>query len=187
MTVWFFVFWSWFDFWRNHRALAYAAIAFTLFGTGIPAYVFEHRTWFGGPLDIPVAARAAGWGIIALATILGSVADRQLGLRVRSFTPFFTKQGHIELKTTGAYGFVRHPIYTAGRMFQFGIFLVTGYPSVLYAWIVFGLGSIWFSRQEEKRLIELLDDPHEYERYRERVPALFPRLIPRLKARRSSA
>ena len=47
--------------------------------------------------------------------VLGFAADRQIGIRVRLFTPFFDRHGRIELKTTGAYGIVRHPIYAANR------------------------------------------------------------------------
>lgn len=178
-ALWFFVFWTGFDFWRKRPALTYTLIASTFGATGLVAYVFEHWTWFGGPLAMPVWWRTIGWVIIAVSTVFGWVADRQIGFRVRSFTPFFARLGRIELKTTGAYGVVRHPIYAAGRVFQFGVFLVTGYPSVLLAWAIFGFGAIWFSRREEDRLMDLLDDPGEYERYRRRVPALFPFLRPR--------
>ncbi len=60
------------------------------------------------------------------------------------------------------------------RYLAFGVFLVSGYTAVLVAWAIFGLTSIWFTRQEEIRLMALLDDPSEYKRYRKRVPALFP-------------
>lgn len=143
------------------------------------AHVHEHQRWFGGRLAMPLWARLTGWTLIGIATVFGWVAHRQIGVRVRSFAPFFDRHGHIELKTTGAYAVVRHPIYAAGRVFQFGAFLVTGYPSVLLAWALFGFGAIWFTRQEERRLIQLLDNPAEYARYRRRVPALFPFLRPR--------
>jgi protein-S-isoprenylcysteine O-methyltransferase Ste14 len=173
-TIWFVLFWNFFGFWRKNRAFAYAVMASTFVAWAVIAYVFEHWTWFGGRLDMPVWARGIGWSLIAVSAIFGWVADRQIGFRVRSFLPFFSQHGRIRLKTTGAYGIVRHPIYAAGRVFAFGVFLVTGYPSVLLAWAVWGLGSIWFSRQEERRLMTLLDDPLEYERYRRRVPGLFP-------------
>lgn len=172
-TIYFFFFWKGFEFWRRHRVLTYGMMAATFVGVGVLADALEQWT-FGGRISMPVWVQSVGWGTIAFATIFGWVADRQIGFRVRSFTPFFQRHGHIQLKTTGAYGTVRHPIYAAGLVFQFGIFLVTGYPSVLFAWAVFGFGAIWFTRQEERRLIELLDDPTEYERYRARVPALFP-------------
>lgn len=180
-TIWFVLFWKFFEFWRKHRAFAYAVMASTFVGWGVIAHVFEHWTWFGGRLVTSAWADGIGWALIAVSAIFGWVADRQIGFRVRSFVPFFSQHGRIELKTTGAYGVVRYPIYVAGRVFSFGTFLVTGYPSVLLAWAVWGLGSIWFGRQEERRLMALLDDPLEYERYRQRVPGLSPFL------RRSSA
>jgi protein-S-isoprenylcysteine O-methyltransferase Ste14 len=154
-------------------------MALTVGAVTLGAFVYEHETWFGGRLEMPAWARVIGWMLIAVSTVFGSVAHRQIGVRVRSFAPFFERRGHIDLETTGAYGVVRHPIYAAGRVFQFGVFLVTGYPSVLLAWAVFGFGAIWFTRQEERRLIALLDDTTAYERYRRRVPALFPFLRPR--------
>jgi protein-S-isoprenylcysteine O-methyltransferase Ste14 len=44
---------------------------------------------------------------------------------------------------------------------------------------IFTPSAFWFSRQEEDRLKTLLEDPSEYDRYRERVPALFPRVTRR--------
>ncbi len=179
-ALWFVLFWNLFEFWRRHRALTYAAMGTTVVSVVLAAHALEHLTWFGGPLVMPVWARTIGWALIAVSTVFGWIADRQIGVRVRSFAPFFDRLGRIELKTTGAYGVVRHPIYAAGRVFQFGVFLVTGYPSVLLAWAVFGFGAIWFTRQEERRLVTLLDDPASYDRYRARVPALFPFLRPRM-------
>jgi len=66
--------------------------------------------------------------------------------------PFFDEHGRIELKTTGAYGVVRHPIYAAGSGIQLGAFLVTGYQAVFVAWAVFTLGALWFTRQAAKGL-----------------------------------
>lgn len=110
------------------------------------------------------------------AFVFACVADRQIGFRVRSFAPFFDQDGRIDLKTTGAYGVVRHPIYSAGIGYQLAVLVVTGYLAVAVACVVFTVGAIWFTRQEEQHLKELLDDPAEYGRYCERVPALFPRI-----------
>jgi protein-S-isoprenylcysteine O-methyltransferase Ste14 len=41
---------------------------------------------------------------------------------------------------------------------------------------VFWLGALWFTRQEERRLVELLADPTAYDGYRARVGRLFPKL-----------
>lgn len=174
-TFYFFVFWTWFDFWRRHPALAltmmlgtFAALAIAI---GVSDIAFRYA------VAMPQPARVAGWLVIAIVTVFGTIADRQIGLRVRTFMPFFEEQGRIELKTTGAYAVVRHPIYASGIGFQLGAFLVTGYLAILVSCLVFTLGALWFTRQEERRLAKLLDDPAEYERYRARVGALVPRVL----------
>jgi len=173
-TFYFFLFWTFFDFWRRHPFLTYTMMFSTLIGTAVLAIVF-HRYTFSGRVDVPTAIQILGGLLLAAATIFGTIADRQLGIRVRSFMPFFDDQGHIELRTTGAYAVVRHPIYASGWVFALGVALLTGYPSALIGALVFLLGAMWFTRQEEKRLVALLDDPSAYARYRARVPALFPR------------
>lgn len=173
-ALWFFVFWSRFDFWRRRRTLTYVAMVATFVAFGLLTLMFRKWT-FAGRLSVPLWLQLIGWVLIAISAVIGTVADRQIGFRVRSFMPFFDGAGRIKLQTTGAYGIVRHPIYACGAAFQLGSFLVTGYPAVLLAWVVFTVAAVWFTRQEESRLVALLDDPTEYERYRQRVPALLPR------------
>jgi protein-S-isoprenylcysteine O-methyltransferase Ste14 len=172
-TPYFLLFWTWFDHWRKHRAQTYTLMFGTLVAVGAATYGLRDFV-FGMRIVIPGWGHGIGWVLVGLSTLLGFVADRQIGIRVRSFTPFFETGGRIELKTSGAYGVVRHPIYAAGIGYQLGVFLVTGYVAVIVAWDVLVLGALWFTRQEERRLIELLADPTEYERYRAEVPALFP-------------
>jgi protein-S-isoprenylcysteine O-methyltransferase Ste14 len=143
--------------------------------TVIGALIVVLRRWtYAGPLRLPVWVELVGWELMAIVTVFGFIADRQIGFRTRFFTPFFEPEGRIELRTTGAYGVVRHPIYAAGIGWLLATFLVTGYPGVLAAWAIFTLSTIWFSKREEEHLVTLLDDPTEYERYKARVPALFP-------------
>ena len=177
-TLWFFIFWTWFQFWRRRPIAAYGTLA-ALFGGGIGACIAFRSSLFESQIDMPIWAEAVGWAVIAVAAVFGTIADAQIGIRVRSFMPFFDRAGHIDLVTNGAYGVVRHPIYAAGMWFQVGIFLVTGYVVVLVAFAIFGLGALWFTRQEEQHLMQLLGDPNEYVRYRSRVPALVPRLARR--------
>jgi protein-S-isoprenylcysteine O-methyltransferase Ste14 len=173
-TFYFFAFWRWFDFFRKHRVLTYAFFLGTFVVLGAAVESFRSFT-FAAQLVMPLWAQWIGGAVLVASTLFGTLADRQIGLHVRTFAPFFEKRGRIELQTTGAYGVVRHPIYAAGSWFQLGAFLIAGYPSVLVSWLIFTLGALWFTRQEETRLMQLLDDPRAYERYRERVPALFPR------------
>jgi protein-S-isoprenylcysteine O-methyltransferase Ste14 len=174
-TLYFFLFWRWFDYWRLRRMLWYGLLLASFGIVGLPAYLLRRWT-LGWRFHLPLAVEVLGWTLLAAVTVFGWIADRQIGFRVRSFRPFFEQSPRIDLKTTGAYGVVRHPIYAAGSVFQIAIFLVTGYPIVLASWVVFTLGAQWFTRQEERRLVELLDDPDDYTSYRARVPALFPRL-----------
>jgi protein-S-isoprenylcysteine O-methyltransferase Ste14 len=172
-TLYFFVFWHWFDHWRRHRVQTYSLMCGTLIALGAAVWFFRGVVFAHRVLP-PWWVQVIGWAVVAIAGGFGMVADRQIGMRVRSFMPFFDEHGRIELKTTGAYGVVRHPIYAAGIGYQLGVCLVTGYIAVAIALPVLGLGALWFTRQEERRLVELLDDPEAYRRYRDRVPALFP-------------
>jgi protein-S-isoprenylcysteine O-methyltransferase Ste14 len=177
-TLYFFVFWRGFDFWRRHRVATYVMMFGTFFVLGVAAYL-ARQTVFAWRFHPTTAHLVLGWLILGESWALGLVADRQLGLRIRSFTPFFEENARIALRTTGAYAIVRHPIYASGIGFQLGALLVTGYLAILPAWIVFTLGAVWFTRQEERRLVTLLDDPTAYDRYRARVPALLPWPRPR--------
>ena len=174
-TFYFYVFWRWFDVWRARRSLTYVLFGSSFVVVGVVVVV--GRRWsLAGRFEPPAPVEWLGWAAIAVSVVFGTVADRQIGLRVRTFMPLFDQHGRVELKTTGAYGVVRHPIYASGSAFQLGVFLVTGYPGVLVAWAIFTLGAVWFTAQEERHLVALLDDPTAYDRYRHSVPALVPRL-----------
>lgn len=171
--TWFFVFWPFFDFWRRRPLATYTVLFGIALATAIAVWgsrgsLLAHRA------ELPLGIGVVGWVLVAAAQVLAIVADRQIGIRVRSFAPFFEERGRITLKTTGAYGLVRHPIYATGIGFQLGTFLITGYWAVLAAAVALTVGALWFTRQEERRIVELLEDPTEYDRYRARVPRLFP-------------
>jgi protein-S-isoprenylcysteine O-methyltransferase Ste14 len=173
--IYFFVFWHWFDFWRKRRLAWFLMLGGTAVAVWGSGYILRSYVW-AGRIRLPLAAVACGWMLFGVVIVFGFVADRQIGVRVRSFRPFFEHHGHIELKTTGAYGIVRHPIYAAGLGELVSVFLITGYPSVLVVALIYTIGATWFTRQEEARLVALLDDPAAYDRYRARVPALIPRV-----------
>ena len=172
-TLYFAVLWSRFAWWRRHPVLAYTMMLATLGGAAVGVFVCRDAVLAYG-FDPPTVVSVVGWALVMFALVFGTVADRQLGFYVRSFAPFFERRGRIELKTSGAYAIVRHPIYASGIWFQLGVFAATGYIAVAIATVVFATGALWFTRKEEQQLIALLDDPSAYERYRARVPALFP-------------
>lgn len=55
-----------------------------------------------------------------------------------------------------------------------GFYCISGYPSILAVWAVYTTSALWLTRQEEEHLMALLDDPSDYERYRQRVPRMLP-------------
>jgi protein-S-isoprenylcysteine O-methyltransferase Ste14 len=172
-TFYFFVFWHWFETWRRHQVLTYGMM-FATFAVLGAILLAERQLVLDVRFASPPVVQGIGWALIAGSNAFGWIADRQIGLRVRSFTPFFETPARIELRTTGAYGVVRHPIYASGIWFQLGVLLASGYAAVAVACLVFTLGAMWFTRQEERRLRDLLEDPTAYDRYRQRVPSLFP-------------
>ena len=83
-------------------------------------------------------------------------------------------EGH-KLATSGAYGYVRHPIYTG----MLGMLVATGlaishWVALLAALAIFLVGTIIRGRSEEKLLREAFGE--QYENYAQRVPAIVPGL-----------
>ena len=94
---------------------------------------------------------------------LGRLFSTQLGVQVEH-----------QLVTTGPYAVVRHPIYQGLINFALGSALFWNDMGLLVVGVLF---SIYFALQA--RVEERLFARHfgaEWERYRERTPALFPRL-----------
>jgi protein-S-isoprenylcysteine O-methyltransferase Ste14 len=181
-VVYFVIFWTGFSFWRRHVVAIYTVMLGVLGGATVAAFAFADHL-LAPAIAMPYAVRVAGGVVVGAATVFGTIADRQIGFRTRAFVPFFDDHGKIELVSTGAYGIVRHPIYASGIAFQLGVFLLTGAIAVAIATVAFALGAVWFTRQEERRLAALLDDPAAYDRYRARVGGLFPRLTSRRPSR----
>jgi protein-S-isoprenylcysteine O-methyltransferase Ste14 len=174
-TPLFLVFWHWFDFWRQHRAATLSMVV-GLVGGWTAALIVLHEPVLAPSIAMPWPARALGWALALASFVLSIVADRQLGVRVRAGMPFFEQGATIRLRTGGAYAVVRHPIYAAGIYYQVAMFLVSGALAIAVACLVLTLGALWFTRQEERRLVLLLEDPTEYDRYRARVGALVPQI-----------
>jgi protein-S-isoprenylcysteine O-methyltransferase Ste14 len=177
-SLYFFVFWTGFEFFRRHAALALGMMLGTIAAAAVAVTVLRDPL-LAPALAMPAAVQVLGWLLVVVTFVFGWVADRQLGIYVRAFLPLFTDDEQIDLRTTGAYAVVRHPIYASGIFFPLGVFLVTGHLAVAAATLIFALGALWFTRQEERRLIPRLADPAAYARYRARVPALFPFPRPR--------
>jgi protein-S-isoprenylcysteine O-methyltransferase Ste14 len=82
--------------------------------------------------------------------------------------------GH-HLVTSGPFGRVRHPLYTAmGMLCLSAIIGLSSWLGAVLACLLFLVGTSLRARAEESLLIEAFG--REYEEYRRRVPAYLPRL-----------
>jgi protein-S-isoprenylcysteine O-methyltransferase Ste14 len=93
--------------------------------------------------------------------------------RMWSATPNMLREGH-ELRTDGAYGITRHPIYTGLFGMLLGSILLNGIGIGL-AFLVVGVVVLATRIPAEERLMTRTF-PEEYARYRKRVPQLVPGL-----------
>src|SRR5438445_4405199 len=79
----------------------------------------------GPPWPSPGVFRFVGWAFVAIGILLLAWSTLNLG---RSFTPFPRPVPQGQLVTTGAYRFVRHPIYFAVLIGCLGFALATFSP-----------------------------------------------------------
>jgi protein-S-isoprenylcysteine O-methyltransferase Ste14 len=122
----------------------------------------------------------AAWVLVsalaaAVSTLLG------LGLSLWAFVSFpSVSTGHYVLRehrvvSTGAYGFVRHPIYLGAFLIWLGLLLAFRTPWLAAVLVLYVLPAYWiYIRAEEEMLVRHLGN--EYRHYRESVGGLFPRL-----------
>lgn len=77
------------------------------------------------------------------------------------------------LVTTGAYTYVRHPLYTAGIIFLFpAVTVVAKDWMMLFAGLVLLVIAHWQVREEESAVEVIFGE--EYEKYKNTVPPLIP-------------
>ena len=111
--------------------------------------------------------------IVGVAIML--VCIRKYFFYLSGLDTLLEKSAPAVLQLDGLHQYVRHPLYFGTLLFAWAVFL--GYPYMnnlvscicitLYTWI-----GMWF---EEKKL--LLEYGDAYSDYRERVPALLPKLV----------
>lgn len=121
-----------------------------------------------GPWPYETAFRAAGWMIAGLGMLLLAQSALNLG---RSLTPLPRPKPDGELVTSGAYRFVRHPIYLGVLLACLGVSLATASPLRLGLTVLLFVFFDMKARKEERWLAERYP---EYARYRERVKKLIP-------------
>jgi protein-S-isoprenylcysteine O-methyltransferase Ste14 len=119
------------------------------------------------PQPIGPVMRVISTVLTLAGTLLSAWCLYHLG---RSFSMVATAR---ELKTTGSYAFVRHPLYAAETVMILGVILSHGSA------LAFGVGLVWLLLQIRRAQFEesvLRKTFPEYEDYARRVPMLIPGL-----------
>ena len=116
---------------------------------------------------------------MGLAAILVLCAASLVFRSMRSLGPQWSIQARTianhRLITTGPYGLVRHPIYLGVGLFLVAVGVVAAtWWAFIAALGLYVVGAMLRIRAEERLLSDRFG--HEFEKYRQRVPALVPRL-----------
>ena len=147
---------------------------------GVAWVAVPRADWNSLALHPPAWIRILGLAILLAATAFTLWARLALGT-MWSGAPT-VKQLH-QLRTSGAYGVTRHPIYTGMLSMMLGSLLLAGGGRWIAPFPVF-LVLLEIKIRVEERLM-LAEFPDDYPRYRQLVPQLVPGL--RLVSRRSVA
>jgi protein-S-isoprenylcysteine O-methyltransferase Ste14 len=153
--------------WKGARGEWYVVIQIALF----ILVAFGPRGWGALPTwPAWLASAATGLGIV-LMVVGGALLFAALVKLGKNLTPLPYPKDNGALVQTGAYRFVRHPIYCGGIAVAFGwAFCVHGILTVAYAVLLFLLFDVK-SRREERWLAAKYPD---YPDYQKRVRRLIP-------------
>ena len=130
--------------------------------------LFAVAPQIGSPWPGADIFRLFGWILVIVGVLLFAQGAINLG---RSLTPFPRPLPDGRLVTTGAYRFVRHPIYSSVVLGALGLSLVSMSPVRLALTIVLFVFFDLKARREEQWLQEKYP---EYAAYKSRVKKLIP-------------
>ena len=142
----------------------------TLGGLGMVAWVIQPQSMDWSALTMSEPVRWLGVVFIFLGTLFTWWVHETLG---DNFSPFLhVRKGH-ELITSGPYGFVRHPMYTALFMVLIGTFLITTNIFIFLTTAgVLAVLLVYRIPREEQVLMDAF--PDEYDRYANHRPRFIP-------------
>jgi protein-S-isoprenylcysteine O-methyltransferase Ste14 len=162
--------------WRQYWLLRLVGLIVVVFvaariAAGTAPYANLDRIFSNSILNPLFPSLLLGWISAALTVIgVGFAIWARVNLG-RNWSPRpAVKESH-ELVTTGAYKYVRHPIYTGLILMAFAMAL-TGSISGICVFIFAGVVFILRINKEEKLMLELF--PNEYPSYQKRTKKLVP-------------
>jgi protein-S-isoprenylcysteine O-methyltransferase Ste14 len=126
-----------------------------------------------GAVAVPMAVRILGIVAATAGVVAGAWTFATLG---DAITDTVVVRTGCALVTTGPYRFVRHPLYAAALLLTAGLLLASGSVTATVAALVVAVLLALRTRREERRLLEHYGD--DYRAWRDRTPALVPRLKP---------
>jgi protein-S-isoprenylcysteine O-methyltransferase Ste14 len=152
--------------WKGARGEWYVVIQLVLFGcVAFGPRQVDGLVW---PSSVATSATAVGVAFMSVGAVLLALALGKLG---RNLTPLPYPKDDGTLVQTGAYRFVRHPIYTGGVALAVGwACFVRGPLTLAYALMLFVLFDVK-SRREERWLVAKFP---QYPAYQKRVRRLIP-------------
>jgi protein-S-isoprenylcysteine O-methyltransferase Ste14 len=128
---------------------------------------------FSGAASLAAAAAGSCLALAGLGVSLWAISTT-VRRRIILDAGHFVKEDH-PLLTTGAYGFVRNPMYLGIILIWFGIAVAFQQPWLLAAAAVYVIPVLWFYiRAEEQMLAQEFGD--QFTAYTRRVGRLLPRL-----------
>ncbi len=153
----------------QQAAVRYFLLAFVLMMVGLirPAFVS------GAPLYSNLPGDLLGTLLIVQGAALGVRAFQAFGLdRATLVYSYFPEEDR--LVNSQIYTFVRHPLYAMWMHISLGLALVSNNMIALGCAATFIAKTLIWTRWEESELLERFGT--NYEEYRRRTPAFFPRL-----------
>jgi len=137
--------------------------------------------WLLWTLDLRTSPSPSDW-VLAVGAAVAAASGWGLILWAAASFPAVSPGHYIlpeqKLVTTGAYAFVRNPLYAGALLVWFGLAAAYSSPVVLAITLLYVLPGYWvYMRSEERMLLSYFGEP--YARYCARVGMFWPRFRPR--------
>ena len=154
---------------RKFKNLVGAGIHLLLIGVLTEAATLVLRRWFSFPIFLTLEIQV----MLSVTLVAVCLSGLIWFNRTSNLVKVHLLNGKNELITHGPFAYARHPLYATLLLTLPPLFIVW-YSDLLFLipWILIFIVSHYVVRIEERGLVELFGE--DYQRYRQRVPALFP-------------